>query len=697
MTKNQDALAFADSPPLLEKALEKNEEVKEKVESCAGELSSINETVREEMAAGSAVRGVNAALMRSENVKERVQECADDLEEVNTMLAEEVDSRVALDRELIEIEQRLTATENILSITQKGLAIEHEIGADAIARLAREKEHLRLTLNSMGDAVITTDISGNVTYLNPVAETMTGWTSQEASGLALQDVFRIVNSQTGETARNPVARVQDGKQTPGLAPYTVLINRNGERFPIEDSVAPIRDQSREIVGAVLVFHDVTQAKKMAMQWSHQASHDALTGLINRREFEQRLERALQTGKEQAAEHTLLYFDLDQFKIVNDTCGHIAGDELLKQLTSVLEAQIRRNDTLARVGGDEFGLLLENCSTAPALRVADLIKQTVREFHFVWEGKVFSIGASIGLVTFGNGEETLGDVLRMADEACYLAKDKGRNRVQVYVADDSSFVRPDGERGWMGRIEKALDECGFVLYSQKILRLRDSAENGDHYEILLRMKEEGGILIPPMAFIPEAERYGLMQRLDRWVIKNAFVQHKRRHPHGNPESTCSINLSAASISDEHFYDFVAEQFHAYDLSPREICFEITEASAIANLGQTIELINRMKELGCRFSLDDFGSGISSFTYLKHLPVDYLKIDGEFVKDLISDPVDQAMVEAINAIGHVMHIETIAEFVESEPILDKLRKIGVDYGQGYGIEKPQLSEPPKPAST
>ncbi|MDQ3186031.1 MAG: EAL domain-containing protein [Pseudomonadota bacterium] len=683
------SLTSAGQPPLLEKALEKNQEVKDKVESCAVELSTVNETVRKEIAAGSTVRQAGSTLARSESVKDKVQECADDLHEVNEALAQEVDSREELDRELMEIERKLSTTQQILSITQEGLASAHEVGAEAVALLAKEKEYLRITLSCIGDAVITTDISGKVTYLNPVAETMTGWISQQAVGLPLPDVFHIVNLQTNEVAPSPVDRVLHDEQPAGLALHTHLIHRNGKHFPIEDSAAPIRDQSGKIVGVVLVFHDVTLAKKMAMQMTYHASHDALTGLINRREFERRLEQTLQMGKEHSTEHTLLYFDLDQFKIVNDTCGHLAGDQLLKQLTSLLQAKLRKNDTLARLGGDEFGLLLEDCSTEPALRVAELMKQTVREFHFVWQNKVFPLGVSIGLVTFADGEETLADILRMADAACYLAKDKGRNRIQVYTAEDLGLAQRRGEMGWAWRIQEALEEHRFVLYSQKILRLANSAEDGDYYEILLRMKDEAGMVIPPMAFIPAAERYGLMPQLDRWVIKTAFAQQKERHPLGNPAGTCAINLSAASISDDNFYEFVVEQLHLHKVPPGEICFEITETSAIANLRQAIGFIRKMKELGCRFSLDDFGSGMSSFTYLKHLPVDYLKIDGEFIKDMMEDPIDRAMVEAINSIGHVMNIETIAEFVENDAILEELRRIGVDYAQGYGIEKPRLN--------
>ena len=715
MTSNDDLRPTpADESPLLKKALEKNQDVKDKVEDCAVELSTVNDTVKKEMAAGSTLREVEKTLARSENVEDRVQECADELHEVNEVLVQEIDDRKKLSSELKETGKKLSATQNILSNTQDVLAVAHKVADETSALLVHseemqtelrrditegqrieraifeEKERLRVTLSCIGDAVITTDMFGKVTYLNPVAETMTGWTSTEANGLPLPEVFHIVNAQTRELAPNPVERVLSEKQTTGLALHTLLIQRGGKPFPIEDSAAPIRDQQNDIIGAVLVFHDVSHAKKMAMEMTYQASHDALTGLINRREFERRLEHALETGKQDAKQHTLLYLDLDQFKIVNDTCGHMAGDELLKQLTSVLQARLRTNDTLGRLGGDEFGVLLESCPTGPALRVADLLRQTVREFHFVWKDRVFQIGLSIGLVTFSDGGETLADILRMADAACYLAKDKGRNRVQIYTSDDTGLAQRHGEMGWVGRIQKALKEDRFVLYSQKILSLVNSFEDGDHYEMLLRMKGEDGTLIPPMAFIPAAERYGLMPQLDRWVVATAFAQYEGRHPPDSALGTCAINLSCASICDENFYEFVTEQFDRYKVPPRGICFEITETAAIANLKQAVELIGKLKNLGCRFSLDDFGSGMSSFTYLKHLPVDYLKIDGGFVKDMIDDPIDHAMVEAINHIGHVMKIETIAEFVENNATLGALRRIGVDYAQGYGIEKPRLSD-------
>ena len=384
---------------------------------------------------------------------------------------------------------------------------------------------------------------------------------------------------------------------------------------------------------------------------------------------------------------MLYIDLDQFKIVNDTCGHIAGDELLHQLTSLMQSKLRQSDTLARLGGDEFGVLLEGCPTEPALRVAETLRQTVSDFHFVWGDKIFPSGLSIGLVTFSSGGVLIGDVLRMADAACYVAKDKGRNRVHVYTQQDTEVAHRQGEMGWIGRIQKALDENRFVLYSQKILPLTPGDEDQIHYEVLLRMKDEDGSLIPPMAFIPAAERYGLMPTLDRWVIRTTFANCAARSVDDANVGISAINLSGMSLGDEHFLAYVLAQFEHFKISPQLICFEITETAAITNLTNAGVFIRELKNIGCRFSLDDFGSGMSSFSYLKHLPVDYLKIDGGFVKDMLTDPIDCAMVEAINNIGHVMGIQTIAEFVENSEIQARLQEMGVDFAQGYGVEKPR----------
>jgi diguanylate cyclase (GGDEF)-like protein/PAS domain S-box-containing protein len=549
--------------------------------------------------------------------------------------------------------------------------------------LFEEKETLHVTLNSIGDGVITTDTAGCVTYLNPVAEHMTGWSNAEAVGQPFLEVFHIIHEATDEPTLNPVEVVLRSNESAGLAEHTVLVSRSGKRIAIEDSAAPIHDRSGKVIGVVLAFHDVSEARKVAAKMTHQAAHDALTGLVNRREFERRLQRVLDSG--QHADNTLLYLDLDRFKIVNDTCGHQAGDELLRKLSELLQTAVRGNDTLARLGGDEFAVLLENCPAEPALRIAERILQIVNNFRFGWQEKAFQIGVSIGMVTFSGDGLTMADILSMVDAACYVAKDTGRNRIQVYTPDDKVLAQRHGETTWLQRIRQALDEDRFVLHAQPIMSLRAGPDDEEHVELLLRMVEDDK-LIPPTAFIPAAERYGLMPEIDRWVIRSAFANYVQRGAEDGAPGMYAINLSGASVSDEHFLAFVLEQFQHHAVPPQKICFEITETAAIANLKLATQLIQGLKAIGCRFALDDFGSGMSSFGYLKHLPVDCLKIDGSFVKAMVSDPIDYAMVTSINQIGHVMGMQTIAEFVEDDAILDALRNIGVDFAQGFGIAKP-----------
>ncbi len=445
-------------------------------------------------------------------------------------------------------------------------------------------------------------------------------------------------------------------------------------------------------GAIALFsvcEDITEAHRLAQQISYQATHDALTGLVNRREFEHRLHRVLKTAGTAYTENALCYLDLDQFKVINDTCGHIAGDELLRQLGAVLNEKVRNRDTLARLGGDEFAVLMEKCPVSIAGRVADALRRAIQEYRFVWQGKTFTIGVSIGLVPINAASGSPTAVLSAADNACYSAKEQGRNRIHIYREDDVELVHRSHEMQWVARINRALEEHRFQLWCQPIVPV-DTYPQSDlssHYELLIRMEDEEGGIVPPDAFLPAAERYNLSTKLDRWVINTAFHCLSDNPAHVAKLSLCSINLSGLSMGDEEFLDFLLGTFHEVRIPAHKICFEVTETAAIANLAHAGRFINSLRQLGCRFALDDFGSGLSSFAYLKNLPVDFLKIDGMFVKDIVDDKIDRAMVRSINDIAQVMNKQTIAEFVENDAILDELRDIGIDFAQGYGIGRPQ----------
>ena len=424
-------------------------------------------------------------------------------------------------------------------------------------------------------------------------------------------------------------------------------------------------------------------QEYAVKLAYHASHDQLTNLVNRPEFENRLRQALNTAANQGRQHVVMYLDLDQFKVVNDTCGHATGDQLLRQVGALLKQNVREGDSLARLGGDEFGVLLENCPMHEAIRIADELQKCIADFRFASETRSFSIGASIGVVHIADGTLTLTDVLGAADAACYMAKEKGRNRVQFYRPHDSEVFVRRGEMEWVSRLQRALQEGRFVLHAQEIMSIGEQTPRHNHRELLVRMLDEHDKIIPPMAFIPAAERYGMMPMIDQWVIQDAFAKINSL---GSKGGTCAINISGTSIGDERFLEFVREQFRRYVMPPRSVCFELTETAAIANFDKAARFFGELKSLGCLFSLDDFGAGMSSFGYLKHLPVDFLKIDGSFVKDVAHDPVDRAMVQAINDVGHVMGKRTIGESVDGEMGLAALREIGVDFAQGNWISPP-----------
>ena len=419
-----------------------------------------------------------------------------------------------------------------------------------------------------------------------------------------------------------------------------------------------------------------------------AYHDALTGLVNRPRFEQRLVMALGDAKDWNSEHALLYLDLDQFKVVNDTCGHVAGDQLLRQLAAVMQAEVREGDTLGRLGGDEFGLLLENCPQSDAVMVAEKLLQAINNFRFTWGGKVFAIGGSIGVATITARDPGIDDVLRNADIACYAAKDGGRNRIHVYKEDDLDLQRRRGEMHWVSRIRWALENDRFVLYRQSIVPLQTSDGRGQCYELLVRMLDEKDQIISPALFLPAAERYNLASGLDRWVVRNAIDGVVSRGIRKVAESDgVFINLSGVTLNDDSFYDFLREQLRRSGIPPSLLCFEVTETAAIGNLVRAVSFMEGIRAEGCKFALDDFGAGLSSFSYLKTIPVDYLKIDGAFVREIADDPLDRAIVDSVNRVGHVVGLKTIGEHVESEAVRVQLRELGVDYAQGFAVHRPE----------
>ncbi|MFJ2986748.1 EAL domain-containing protein [Collimonas sp. NPDC087041] len=556
-------------------------------------------------------------------------------------------------------------------------------------QLYAAKERAQVTLESIGEAVITLSTDGLVEYLNPTAEILTRWTLASARGLPLEKILNVVGETSGKRIPDLIHQILDINNPIARETNLLLVCSDGSEVAVNLSAEPIRNLSGETIGTVLVLHDVSKDREYAAQLSYQASHDELTGLINRREFERRLTVAMITSRDQQRQHAVLYLDLDQFKVVNDTCGHAAGDELIRQVSVLLKQRLRDTDTMARLGGDEFGVLLENCPVEHSLRIAEGLRQTVADFQFIWNNKPFSIGVSIGLINLAGDMHTLGQIMSAVDAACYLAKEKGRNRVHEYRLDDSELSIRHGEMEWITRINEALANEKFCLYSQEIVALGQLQSPGAHFEILLRMLDKDDNLVLPMVFIPAAERYNLMPAVDRWVVSTVFATLAKMLQQGlcREIQTCAINLSGATIGDSDFLAFVREQHAKFGIPPQIICFEITETSAIANFAKAAQFIQELRSIGYRFALDDFGAGMSSFAYLKNLPVDFIKIDGGFVKDMLNSPTDYAMVEAINKIGHLMGKQTIAEFAVNERTIATLTEIGVDFAQGYGIGRPQ----------
>ncbi|MEN8165045.1 MAG: EAL domain-containing protein, partial [Acidobacteriota bacterium] len=551
--------------------------------------------------------------------------------------------------------------------------------------LKEERERAEVTLKSIGDGVIRSDATGLIDYLNPAAEELTGWTSYEARGKRLDEVYRAMEDGTGKLREDPLTECLRQSRTVASPEWCSLFHRGGSEFAIRDSASPIRNDQGQVLGAVLIVKDVTHIRGLEREMAFQASHDTLTGLLNRREFESRVGEALTNATFTGRQHALCYLDLDAFKVVNDTCGHSVGDQMLQQLSAVLEATARGTDIIARIGGDEFGLLLTDCTMDEAEERAGAFLQTVRDYRFLWQGRIFEVGVSIGIVPVTKDSPRFNELLGAADAACFVAKERGRNRIHISHPEDVEVAARHHEAQWVERLNRAIEGDEFVLYRQSMIPLQD--ENRPKIvELLLRLLDNGEIILPGR-FIPAAERYRLMPSLDLWVIRRAFAYIRQDLAADNEgRQLYSINLSGQSLADRTILDAILTEFDRNDLDPTRLCFEITETAAISHLASAQAFIGVLREKGCSFALDDFGSGLSSFRYLKDLQVNYLKIDGSLVRDVEKDSVHREMVAAIHQIGLAMGLSTIGEWVETEASLEVLKNIGLDYVQGYCLEYP-----------
>lgn len=553
------------------------------------------------------------------------------------------------------------------------------------AELAQQHELLRVTLQCIGDAVITTGADGKVTWLNPVAEQMTGWPVAQARSVPLGQVFRTIHEET----RVPLEGCLDSTQaqTPlnRLSLQPVLLARDGAEYGIQASAAPIRDGASRVLGTVIVFRDVTEQRRMSREMNHRATHDSLTGLINRPEFEARLRRVLHLVHQEGGQHALLYIDLDQFKLVNDACGHAVADEFLEQIAKLLGEGVGAGDTLARLGGDEFGIILEHCSDARARQVAQQVCDVMDGFRFTNSGRRIRISASIGLVPVDDRWESTAAILQAADISCYAAKEGGRNRVHFWSEGDEVLHTRHDEMRWVTLIEEALDENRFALFAQRIEPLQRKFV-GMHAEVLLRMIHREGTVVPPGAFFPAAERFHLASRIDRWVLKHV-IAWMTALPSLEGIEKLSVNLSGQSVGDRSFHAWAMQILsEAGPAVCARLCIEITETAAVTNLADAALFIEELRVAGVRIALDDFGAGSSSFGYLKTLAVNYLKIDGQFIHDLVVDPLNAVTVRCFVDVARVMGIETIAEFVDQPETLVRLGELGVDYAQGFLLHRP-----------
>jgi diguanylate cyclase (GGDEF)-like protein/PAS domain S-box-containing protein len=558
--------------------------------------------------------------------------------------------------------------------------------AAAVDQHGAAPQHL-LALDSIAEAIITTDTAGRIGYMNPAAEKLTGARIDDALGKALEDIVGLVDETDRRLLTDPVRQALSSGAPVSLGRRALLVSRtNSSERSIELSASPMRGSAKELLGTVVLLHDVTELRGLARQMSYQATHDALTGLVNRREFERRLEEAIESGHRGDASHVLCYLDLDRFKVINDTSGHLAGDSMLREVAKLLRDAVRDSDTVGRLGGDEFGMLLVGCPLEKARQIADDVCRSVGDYRFVWKDKIFNIGVSIGLVEISRESGTLEELLAAADSACYVAKKQGSGRVAVYSAKDEALARHTGEIQWLQKLQTALKENRFQLYTQAIVPAYGD-NGGPAMEVLVRLKDETGQDVPPSEFVKAAERYRLMGLVDRWVVQTALSALGRGAMQVASNRSIALNVSGQTLGDVQFLEFVVECLDSTGVSPNQVCFEITESAVVANLEHARRFVGVLHGMGCQFALDDFGSGVGSFSNLKNLPMDYLKIDGSFMRNLSRDSVNQAMVTAMIRLARTLNFKVIAEQVEDEEAVDAARRMGVDYLQGYAIGRPQ----------
>ena len=557
-------------------------------------------------------------------------------------------------------------------------------------QLQQEKDKAIATLNSIVDAVITTNEEGVIEYKNSAAERLTGVPGNESRGNRIDHIVSFFKEHSTIEIKNPVLECLHTGEQMTQKIYADMLDRDGTRYTVQVMATPLVRKDGKVFGAVLVLNDVTNIRILSRRLKYQASHDILTKLINRSEFEKRVRSAIVVAQDQAENSAVLYIDLDRFKLINDICGHAAGDELLKQVAKLLRTIVGEKNSVARMGGDEFAVLIEDCYFSQAEKIANKILSDLAAYRFSWNEKTFSVEASIGVAEIKESCDGLTYILNAVDSACYLAKESGRNCIRKYSEGDDTIIERKGQERWIQHFDKALENDDLILYAQPIVPLSNDKSKKNALEVLVRMLDDDGSIIPPNAFLPAVERYDRAYKLDRWIVEQVFKFVSEHKKFIKQLGKCSINLSGQSMAEDDLLPYIQQKAREYKIDSTKICFEITETAAIANLTTAIDLINSLKEEGFLFALDDFGSGLSSFAYLKSLPVDYLKIDGIFVKDMQTDKVNYAMVKAIHDMSAVLDKQTIAEYVENEAVMELLTEIGIDFGQGFYLGKPEPIE-------